>query len=185
MGLNSTFPRVSLADIRKDGAKIFAFIRSEHSLDINLERETEENAVYINSSKPGLSNPNGPQHEHKIDAKYLDPSTPELAYRLESYRSLGSVSTTISSTLRCYFIKRCEFVKPNPAPEEFEKIELVSDKLFLSKATENTIEIYQKIMKEVLRRTGPVIEMYEVPNSREKRLVIGFKWVNYLGQLQL
>jgi glutamate dehydrogenase len=39
----------------KDGAKIFAFIRSEHSLDINLERETEENAVYINSTKVGIS----------------------------------------------------------------------------------------------------------------------------------
>ncbi|KAI9015996.1 Glutamate/Leucine/Phenylalanine/Valine dehydrogenase-domain-containing protein [Hyaloraphidium curvatum] len=157
------------------GAKIFAFIRSEHSLEINLERETEENAVYINSTKPGISNPAGPQHEHRIDAKYLDPSTPALAYRLESYRSLGSVSTTISSTLRCYFVKRCDFVKADPTPEEAERIELVSDKLFLSKATENTIEIYQKIMKEVLRRAGPVIEVFEIPGSREKRLVIGFK----------
>jgi glutamate dehydrogenase len=30
-------------------------------------------------------------------------------------------------------------------------------------------------MNEALVRTGPVIEMYDVPGSREKRLIIGFK----------
>ena len=86
------------------------------------------------------------------------------------------MSTTISSTLRCYFLKRCDFVKPNPTEEEASQIELVGDKLFLSKATDNTIDIYQRIMNEVVHRTGPVIEMYEIPNSRERRLVIGFKY---------
>lgn len=47
------------------GAKIFAFIRSEHVLDINLERETEDGAVYVHTSKPGVSTLMGPQHERR------------------------------------------------------------------------------------------------------------------------
>lgn len=31
------------------------------------------------------------------------------------------------------------------------------------------------VMNEVERRDGPVIEMYEVEESRERRLVIGYK----------
>jgi glutamate dehydrogenase len=56
-------------------------------------------------------------------------------------------------------------------------IRSVSDSSFLEKASEHTLEIYQAVLDEVLRREGPVIEMFEVEDSRERRLVIGFKWV--------
>lgn len=36
-------------------AKIFAFIKNQNSLNINLEREEEDSAVYINTSRPGIS----------------------------------------------------------------------------------------------------------------------------------
>ena len=39
--------------------------------------------------------------------------------------------------------------------------------MFLEKATENTLIIYQNIMSLVLTRTGPVIELYDMPESRE------------------
>jgi glutamate dehydrogenase len=162
------------------GAKIFAYIKNEKSLDINLERETADGAVYIHTSRPGVSNVNGPNYEEKIDAKYLDSSNAETAaFRLESYRSFGTVSSTHSTTLRCYFIRKCEFVKPNPTPEEMTDIRLVSDKVFLGKAAGRTLELYQVVMNNVLKRRGPVIEKIDVPNSREKRLVIGFKYDYY------
>ncbi|KAJ3105920.1 NAD-dependent glutamate dehydrogenase [Phlyctochytrium bullatum] len=157
------------------GAKIFAYIKNENSLEINLERETDEGAVYIHTSKPGVSALTGPQHERRIDAKYLDYSDTSTAYRLESYRSYGTVSSSLSTQLRCYFIRRCNFVKSNPTKEEETNMQLVSDKNFLEKATENTLEIYQNVIKQVLVRTGLVIELFDVPNSREKRLVIGYK----------
>ncbi|KAH9253422.1 hypothetical protein BASA81_008619 [Batrachochytrium salamandrivorans] len=120
-------------------AKIHALHQNEKSLEINLERETEE------------------------------------AYRLESFRSFGTVSSSLSSMLRCYFVRKCVFAKPEPTSAEENNIHLVGDKHFLEKATENTLEIYQNVMKQVLVRSGPVIEMFDVPNSREKRLVIGFR----------
>lgn len=81
----------------------------------------------------------------------------------------------METTLRCYFIRKCEFVTPNPTEEESKDIRLVSDKFFLEKATDGTLDIYQNVMRNVLVRAGPVIEMYDIPKSREKRLIIGFK----------
>ncbi|KAJ3177544.1 NAD-dependent glutamate dehydrogenase [Gaertneriomyces sp. JEL0708] len=156
-------------------AKISAFIKNEKALDIELERETDDTAVYINTSRPGVSNPTGPQHEKSIEQRYLDRSTRDLAFRMESYRSSGTVSSSLSTQLRCYFVRKCSFVRPNPTPEEETDIKLVGDSTFLEKATENTLDIYSKVMKHTLKRTGPVIEVYDIPNSRQKRLVIAYK----------
>lgn len=46
-------------------AKMTAYTRNENVLDINLERETDEGAVYIHTSRPGVSQLAGPQHEKK------------------------------------------------------------------------------------------------------------------------
>jgi glutamate dehydrogenase len=54
-------------------------------------------------------------------------------------------------------------------------IRAVSDPVFLEKASENTLEVYQKILWNVESRYGPVMEVFEVEGSREKRLVIGYK----------
>lgn len=51
-------------------AKIFAFIKNEPSLDINLERENDEGAVYIYTSQPGVSQVSGPQYESRYEVKY-------------------------------------------------------------------------------------------------------------------
>src|SRR5215218_3556122 len=105
----------------------------------------------------------------RIDDMFLDISTPEKAYRLETYRSAGVTAAPTSQSLRCYFISQCVF-PPNstgastPVPQDGKSlkpktdIRSVSDKLFLEKASENTLEIYQKVMWSVEERFGPVIE---------------------------
>jgi glutamate dehydrogenase len=153
-----------------------SFINGQKSLDIHLERETADGAVYIHTSQPGVSNVGGPKYEEKMDLKYLHISdAAKECFRLESYRSYGTVSSTHATTLRCYFLHKCEFVVPKPSEEQMTDIKLVSDKAFLEKAAEHTLDIYSTIMKHVLQRTGPVIEVFDVQNSREKRLVIGLK----------
>ncbi|KAJ1534364.1 NAD-dependent glutamate dehydrogenase [Nowakowskiella sp. JEL0078] len=156
-------------------AKLFAYIKNENALDINLVRETELGAVYIHTSKPGISVLAGPGHERKMDARFLDISGKALAYRLESYRSSGTVSSSLSTQLRCYFLQKVNYVKQDVSPEEQTDMALISDKTFLEKATPNTLEVYQNIIKQVLVRTGPVAEVFDVPNSREKRVVIGYR----------
>jgi glutamate dehydrogenase len=107
----------------------------------------------------------------------LDKSTPTNAYRLETFRSLGLVSATASQQLRCYFVTKCNFSAQPASTLTNGKTDIraVSDKVFLEKATDNTLEIYQDIMWSVETRYGPVIEMYEVEETRERRVVIGFK----------
>lgn len=141
------------------GAKIMAFTKHSNTLDIDLEHATDDGAVFIHSSAPGLSQQGGPQWEKRMDVRYLDKSSPESAFRLETYRASGAVSAQSSQRLRCYFLSKCEFSQPVPSPgaASYSNIKAVSDKTFLSKASENTLEIYQEVMDEVLRRQGPVI----------------------------
>lgn len=103
-----------------------------------------------------------------MEEKYIDISSKSNAFRMESYRSSGTVSSSHSSQLRCYFVRKCDFVKSNPTPAEEGNIRLVGDKIFLEKATENTLDVYENIIRQVLVRFGPVIEIHAVPNSRER-----------------
>lgn len=108
---------------------------------------------------------------------FLDKSTSTNAYRLETFRSLGPISATASQQLRCYFVTKCDFSSPPASTRTDGKTDIrtVSDKVFLEKATENTLDIYQDVMWKVESRYGPVIEVFEVEGSRERRMVIGFK----------
>jgi glutamate dehydrogenase len=45
------------------GAKMFAFIKNENQLEINLERETENGATFIHTSVPGVSQLTGKNYE--------------------------------------------------------------------------------------------------------------------------
>lgn len=54
-------------------------------------------------------------------------------------------------------------------------IRSVSDRVFLERASENTLEIYQQAMWNVESRYGPVIEKFEVEGTNERRVVIGYK----------
>ncbi|KAK4048479.1 NAD-dependent glutamate dehydrogenase [Microbotryomycetes sp. JL221] len=161
------------------GAKVQAHASHQDYLEIKLEKESENGAVFIYTSPPGVSVVDGPQYEQRIDATYLDKSDDKVAWRLESYRAAGNVSSnsTVAQQLRCYFLFKCSFA-PVPAGLDLTKpvdIRKVSDKSFLEKATSNTLEIYQSVMDEALKRMGPVVAAYEVEGSKERRIVIGYK----------
>ncbi|KAI8074047.1 Glutamate/Leucine/Phenylalanine/Valine dehydrogenase-domain-containing protein [Gongronella butleri] len=154
------------------GAKIDSFTKQKSGLEINLEKEAEDSSVYIHSSVPGVSQVKGPQCEKKIDETFLDTSVPGNAFRVESYRSNSS---DMASQIRCYFVTKCQFVNASPSAEQETDIEQVADKNFLLKATEHTRATYEQVMRNVLQRTGPVIEMYQVQGTREHRLIIGYR----------
>ncbi|KIY69289.1 NADH-dependent glutamate dehydrogenase [Cylindrobasidium torrendii FP15055 ss-10] len=164
------------------GAKILAYTQHDPSkLVIDLERIDEKGngATFIHTSPPGITATDGPgaSVEPRIDATFLDNSTPENAYRLETFRSAGSISAAVSQQLRCYFVSRCVFPS-SPATKDAQgrtEIDSVSDKAFLERASDNTKDIYRKVMWNVETRDGPVIEVFEVEGSRERRLVIGYR----------
>jgi len=152
------------------GAKVAAFARNDTNFEIRLDREEADHAVYIDTSEPGVSNLQGPQFEQRfdlsfslrtginffirIDARYLNGSTPAQAYRLETFRSMGSISSQSKKQIRCYFVTKCHFVNPNPTLDEMRDLRICGDKAFLEKVTDNTLAIYQGIVEAVLERSG-------------------------------
>ena len=78
---------------------MLAYTRAEgspHALNIQLEKETDTAAVYIHTSDPGVSQTGGTNFEQLIDERFLDVSKPDKAYRLETYRSAGDVSSNLA-----------------------------------------------------------------------------------------
>jgi glutamate dehydrogenase len=47
------------------GSKIMSFAKNSNSLEIQLERESDDGAVFMHTSKPGISQTNGPQIEKR------------------------------------------------------------------------------------------------------------------------
>ncbi|KAH9932722.1 NAD-dependent glutamate dehydrogenase [Epithele typhae] len=189
LGIDDTYFQAESVDVISDhiialfGAKVLAYTKHDPSkLVIDLEKidENGNGATFIHTSAPGMTTTEGPGStcESRIDELFLDKSTPECAYRLETYRSLGSISATASQQLRCYFVTKCNFPASPPASTRADgqtDIRTVSDPIFLEKASEHTLEIYQHVMWNVEKRFGPVIEVFEVEGSRERRMVIGYK----------
>ncbi|KAL3457720.1 Glutamate/Leucine/Phenylalanine/Valine dehydrogenase-domain-containing protein [Aspergillus heterothallicus] len=161
-------------------AKVAAYARDDKKLEIRLDKEAEDHAVYIDTSKPGFSSIDGPHYEQRIDKKYVDGSTQENSYRVETFRSPTPVPGDDGQQLRCYFVYKCQFVNPNPGPIE-TNIEVIGEKRFLQKATANTKAVYQEIISNAVSRAGPVIEMFEIEKSREKRLVIAYRRGSAMG----
>ncbi|KAF2206394.1 hypothetical protein CERZMDRAFT_72177 [Cercospora zeae-maydis SCOH1-5] len=162
-------------------AKIAAFARDDRKLEIRLEKEAADHAVYIDTSVPGLSTLDGSGFETRLENKYLDGSRGLNSYRVESFRSPSKIQGgNNDQSLRCYFVYQATFKNKEPKSDE-TRVEELGDERFLQKTTANTREIYQSVMDAVVLRTGPVIDMYDVEGTREKRLVIGFKQGSALG----
>ncbi|KAF1354128.1 NAD-specific glutamate dehydrogenase [Lizonia empirigonia] len=161
-------------------AKVAAYARDDKRLEIRLDKEAEDHAVYIDTSRPGVSVLDGPRYEQRIDTKYLNNSKGNQGYRVESFRSTSPLPGSEDQQLRCYFVYQCEFENPNPGETETD-VEKIGDKRFLQKATANTKAIYQQALEVAVERTGPVIEWFDIEGSRDKRLVVGYKQGSALG----
>ncbi|KAH7308077.1 NAD-dependent glutamate dehydrogenase [Stachybotrys elegans] len=158
-------------------AKVAAFTREDKREEIRLDMEAKDHAIYIDTSEPGLANIAGPRYEQRLEAKYLDHQG-KSKYRVETFRSPAVIGASPSSkaTLRCYFVYQCLF-KQNPEdtdPNE-TRLEVIADHGFWQKATKNTKQVYQDIINQSVNRTGPVIEVYDIEDSAEKRLVVAFR----------
>ena len=162
-------------------AKVAAYARDDKKLDIRLDKEAPDHAVYIDTSQPGFDDPQGPKYEHRIDSKYLDAPT-DKSYRVESFRSSGKLPEAgeKESQLRCNFVYQCDFPNPNPDPSE-TGLDQIADKRFRQKATQNTLDVYQNIVNIAVHRTGPVIEVFDIQGKRDKRLVVAYKRGSALG----
>ncbi|KAK3058129.1 NAD-dependent glutamate dehydrogenase [Extremus antarcticus] len=161
-------------------AKVAAYARDDKKMDIRLDKEAADHAVYIDTSLPGVTAIGGSKFEQRLEEKYLDGSRGLKSFRVESFRSPSQMPDGGDASLRCYFVYQSVFKNQNPAADE-TSIDVLGDQRFLQKATKNTKEIYQRLMERAVARHGPVLDMYEIAGTREKRLIVGFKQGSALG----
>eukprot|EP00128_Syssomonas_multiformis_P005272 Colp12_sorted_trinity150504_noHs@14272 len=155
-------------------AKILSFTGGKKQLQISLEHETEYGAIFLADSPPGLSVETGPQIEQKIDRNYLDKHGSDL-YRVETYRSRGVSDKGEEINLRCYFVEHCKFA-PDCSTDPMETdIKKIGSKNFLERASANTLQVYENLIKKAVNRTGPVIDQIEVEATGERRLIIAYR----------
>ena len=158
-------------------AKVAALAREDKREEIRLDMEAADHAVYIDTSEPGKSVLHGPRYEERLESKYLDHAG-KSKFRIETFRSPGvlGASPESKSTLRCYFVYQCQFkTDPEQTDPNEADLELISDSGFWQKATANTKQIYQEVINLAVSRTGPVIEVYDLEGSEEKRLIVAFR----------
>lgn len=161
-------------------AKVAAYARDDKRLEIRLDKEAADHAVYIDTSKPGVTTQDGPRYEQRIDTKYLDRSSNMKCFRVESFRSTSKLPEGQEQQLKCYFVYQCNFPNSNPSSDEV-KLDVIADKRFFQKATQNTLDVYSEIVKMAVGRTGPVIEVFDIQGKRDKRLVVAYRQGSALG----
>lgn len=157
-------------------AKVAANSREDKREEIRLDMEASDHAIYIDTNVPGRTAMSGPRYETRLEAKYLDGADTSKRYRVETFRSPGVLdgANGKAASLRCYFVYQCQFADPQADPKE-TRLQVISDRMFFAKATKNTKQIYQDIIDLAVTRTGPVIEVYNMEDSPEKRLVVAFR----------
>ena len=158
-------------------AKVAAYAREDKHEEIRLDMEASDHAIYIDTSTPGMAHVGGPRYESRLEGKYLDHQG-KSKYRIETFRSPAVIGSSPSahSSLRCYFVYQCQFkTSPEQTDPKETRLEVISDNGFWQKATDNTKQIYQEIVEFAVNRAGPVIEIFDIEDTAEKRLVIAFR----------
>lgn len=157
-------------------AKISEYAKHTGHIKIDLQKRSDDSAVFIHSSDPGVSTIDT-LWERRIDSEYLNKPTLDRAFRLESYRSSGLLTENAPEQLRCHFLQKCQFAEPVPdlSSEQAQDIRAVSDKTFLTKTSDHVLDIYQNVMRQALKNDGPAIEVFKVDDSTEHHVVIGYR----------
>lgn len=154
LGIDDVYFQLEKTDVIADhitsmyAAKVAAASRKDKREEIRLDMEAKDHAIYIDTSEPGKSAIGGPRFETRLESKYLDGDLSDR-FRVETFRSSGALSDPSESvnaesraSLRCYFVYQCQFVEPKADPQE-TRLEVISDLMFLAKATDNTKQMYR------------------------------------------
>ncbi|TVY32418.1 NAD-specific glutamate dehydrogenase [Lachnellula subtilissima] len=146
-------------------AKIAAFARADKRQEIRLDMEASDHAIYIDTSEPGVS-------------KLMGRVTNTDSSQSTSMRLVESPYTE----WRLSGLQATWPEVPRQSQQCVEtRLEVIGDRMFLAKATNNTKQLYHEIIELAVQRTGPVIETFDVEGSKEIRLVVAFRRRTALG----
>ncbi|KAI5955896.1 GDH2 [Candida jiufengensis] len=167
--------------------KVQAFASSGEQPLISYKREAEDHAVFFDTVDI-LDHERNP-FEGRIDDLYIDPSnTSTNSYRTEYFCSplnyktdpiLNGIYSTNSKLgeqlVRLFFVYKNQYNSNGPISANETDLNKIGDKTFLKIASQNTKSLYENIIKDVIKSTGPIIKHFPIENSDEYRVIIGYK----------
>lgn len=167
-------------------AKMLATTTSDKSLALRLQQEKESGARYIVPSVPNIHEKNPSEDlEYRIEREYLcegyDPAETDLCvgkYRVQVYRTSGTISSTSQTKLRMFFVEKSVFNEENVPLGDPIDLKRIADKHFFATASDHSKNVISEVLVECQKQLGPVIRVVEVENApvnQEVRLVVGFR----------
>lgn len=158
------------------------------SFSLRVQREMRSLAMYCVPSFPGRFHGPSEAVEYRLEQRYLREGYEAVShsaagmapFRLQVYRSSGTVAPTSDLHLRLFFAQEPEFVTPPSRTDPTETdIAKIADKRFLDDASPNTHKIFQEALIAAQQTLGPVIRWFDLSNIKdgliEARLVICYR----------
>ncbi|KAI5966150.1 GDH2 [Candida pseudojiufengensis] len=167
--------------------KVQAFANKGEQPLISYKVEAEDHAVFFDTVDV-LDFERNP-FEGRIDDKYIDPSNSlTTSYRTEYFCSplqykTDPILTGIYQTnrklgeqfVRLFFVYKNQYNTTTPVSQDETDINKIGDKTFLKIVSQHTKTLYENIIKEVIKSTGPIIKHFPIENSDEYRVIIGYR----------
>jgi len=167
-------------------AKCLAHVTGS-DLELKLSSSRQGKATFASRSIPGSSVSPCLPIEHSIELDYLgsgyeqsgkykvkSSSGNEKRWRVQCYRTQGTVAPDSNVHLRFYFLS--EPVYPDPKVSEKETdLEKVSDKEFLRNVPGYLRKLYQDTLTQAVNQMSPVIHLIETDVKDERLLIIGYR----------
>lgn len=166
--------------------KVQAYANAGEQPLISYKREAEDHAVFFDTVD-ALDYARNP-FESLIDDKYIDPSdAANKSYRAEYFAAPLNYQTDPilngiyaqnknlgEQIVRLVFVYKNQFKNEKVATDELD-LDKIGDETFLKIASQNTKSLYESINKEVIKSTGPIIKHFQIENSDEYRVIIGYR----------
>jgi len=154
-------------------------------LALNLQQEKPTGATYIVPSMPGqiVGNPSE-QIEYRIEQEYLregyiPPKTKlgeNSAFRVQVYRTSGTISENSTVKLRMFFVQKSEFQKENVSPDDPINLENIADRNFYATVTDHSKDALTEVLKAAQQQLGPVFRVVEENDDpNEIRILVAYR----------
>ena len=139
-------------------AEILATVKQEKIVKIDFETELADDAIYMVDDYHYRAL----EIEHRIEEKYPD-------YRLQCYRTSRKAAGL--EYLRMYLVTRPQFAA-GPAPADETDIRKLADKAFLGSVPEETLQRFQKLVREHRGWESPLFDICHDHKTKELRIMI-------------
>jgi glutamate dehydrogenase len=139
-------------------AEILATVKQEKIVKIDFETELENEAIYLVDDNHFRAL----EIERRIEEKYPND-------RLQCYRTSRKAAGL--EYLRMYLVYKPRFAAETVMPGETD-IHKIADKMFLTQVPEETLQHFQKLVKDHTDWESPLIDISHDHKTKELRLII-------------